>query len=214
MRERPLTARGNARLDTLVRTAAELFLERGYEAVSLDDLIARAGGSRRNIYDHLGGKEGLFIEATTQLCRELSEPLEALDIRGNDIRAALALFGRQLLDAVLQPRAIGLHRLMIAEGQRFPHLAQAVWQAGHGNAARILSEPIEAWQTEARISRDVPAAVLAEQFINLVVAGPQLSVLIGLQTLPLTPDAIVRQVEQAVIIFTKGIVPEKGHPHA
>jgi len=45
-----------------------MFLDRGYEAMSLDTLIARAGGSRRNIYDRFGGKEGLFIEVVNQLC--------------------------------------------------------------------------------------------------------------------------------------------------
>ncbi|MUZ65058.1 TetR/AcrR family transcriptional regulator [Agrobacterium vitis] len=70
------TTKGAERLRSLKDAAANMFLEQGYEAVSMDTLIAQVGGSRRNIYNHFGGKEGLFIETVTRLCAELALPLE------------------------------------------------------------------------------------------------------------------------------------------
>ncbi|KPH62103.1 TetR/AcrR family transcriptional regulator [Novosphingobium sp. ST904] len=213
-REHHLTARGSARLEVLTDTAAALFLERGYEAVSLDELIARAGGSRRNIYSHFGGKEGLFIEVVTRLCREISEPLEALGIGGDDIRTALIRHGRALLQTVLQPRTLALHRLMIAEGQRFPELAQAVWHAGHDNAARTLAPSIERWRGHAGVTSTLPSDVLAAQFVDLVVGGPQLRALVGLESLPLPPSTMSRYVDEGVETFLCGILPRKDLIHA
>lgn len=67
--------KGEARLSAQLEVATELFLKQGYETVSIDEIITRAGGSRRNIYDSFGGKEGLFQSAITKLCDELTDPI-------------------------------------------------------------------------------------------------------------------------------------------
>lgn len=180
-----------------------MFLEQGYEAVSLDALIACAGGSRRNIYDHFGGKEGLFIEAVTECCAELAAPLEQLDIRGSDPREALVLFGRQILETVLQPRAVALHRLMIAEGQRYPELSRSIWRAGHDNATRLLARWFEEQQRDGRFRTDMSAEALAAQYISLAVTTPQLHRLVGLDA-PSTPAELSEIVDNAVALFLDG----------
>lgn len=35
-------------------------MEKGYDAVSLDDIVNHAGGSKASIYKYFGNKEGLF----------------------------------------------------------------------------------------------------------------------------------------------------------
>lgn len=44
----------------LLLSANELFLDKGYDAVSLDDIVQHAGGSKASIYKYFGNKEGLF----------------------------------------------------------------------------------------------------------------------------------------------------------
>ncbi|MGA8001655.1 MAG: helix-turn-helix domain-containing protein, partial [Pseudolabrys sp.] len=44
----------------IVALVAPLFLERGYEQVSIDDIVERIGGSKRTLYERFGGKAGLF----------------------------------------------------------------------------------------------------------------------------------------------------------
>lgn len=185
-----------------------MFLEQGYEAVSLDTLIACVGGSRRNIYDHFGGKEGLFIEAVTDCCAELAAPLERLDIHGFDPRDALVLFGRKTLEAVVQPRALALHRLMIAQGQRFPELSRSIWHAGHNNATRLLARWFEDRQREGQFRTDTHAETLAAQYISLAVTTPQLRCLTGLDA-PLKPAEISKIVEDAVAVFLEGALTSR-----
>lgn len=200
------TGKGAQRIQALTHTAAELFLERGFASVSVDDLIACVGGSRRNVYSHFGGKEGLFIEAVTGLCQELAHPLETLVIEQTDPAHALTRFGRILLDTVLQPRTLELHRLMVSEGKRFPQLAQAISQAGHFKAGAILATWIESHRKTRRkdCAEYRSAGTLAQQYIDLVVNDIQLRALTGLQSLPVPSTLIDRIVDDAVHTFLHG----------
>lgn len=205
------TAKGKQRLVDLTDVAAELFLERGFESVAVDELIARVGGSRRNVYSHFGSKEGLFIEVVTRLCEELALPLKQLNIAEHQSWDALTSFGRELLQTVLQPRTLALHRLMIAEGRRFPELAQAVLKAGHLNAASILAVWIESKRGKVRngLGSHLPALTLAQQFIDLVVTEAQLRALVGLDPHSLPVDQIDLIVSNAVDTFLHGAASRK-----
>lgn len=196
------TKRGEQRVRALIDTATDMFLSEGYEAVSVDGLIARAGGSRRNVYDRFGGKEGLFAEAVTALCVQLAAPLQALVIDGADPQKSLNVFGRKLLEIVLEPRTLALHRLMISEGCRFPTLAQSILKAGHLNAQRILARWIEDGQDADLIRKDADADKLAADFINLTVASIQLKALVGLEKQ--CTEEIEDVVRHAVTMFLNG----------
>jgi TetR/AcrR family transcriptional repressor of nem operon len=49
--------------DAALQRALELFWERGYEATSMADLVARLGVARASIYATFGGKHELYLKA-------------------------------------------------------------------------------------------------------------------------------------------------------
>lgn len=51
-----------ARRDELVRVAADVFQEKGYEASTLNDIAGRMGADRASLYYYVGSKEELFQE--------------------------------------------------------------------------------------------------------------------------------------------------------
>src|SRR4051812_14433566 len=55
-RERP----GPYTLDSLVEVAAQAFLQRGYDATSMEDLSRAAGITKSSFYHHVSGKEALL----------------------------------------------------------------------------------------------------------------------------------------------------------
>ncbi|QOQ99256.1 TetR/AcrR family transcriptional regulator [Campylobacter lari] len=55
-----LSSKSQARLEKIKQIAAESFLENGYEATNLKDIIKQAGGSFSCVYEHFKSKEGLF----------------------------------------------------------------------------------------------------------------------------------------------------------
>ncbi|MEV5649635.1 helix-turn-helix domain-containing protein [Nocardia sp. NPDC052254] len=57
--------------------AAELFLERGIDRVSIDDVAARVGCSRATVYRHVGGKSELVRIVMSSAAREIAERVAA-----------------------------------------------------------------------------------------------------------------------------------------
>ncbi|MGY1814271.1 TetR/AcrR family transcriptional regulator [Blastococcus sp. SYSU D00820] len=87
---------GAQRREQLLDVGRELFAQRGYEATSIEELAARADVSKPVVYEHFGGKEGLYaVVVDRELQRLLDRFTTALSSGGHPRRllerAALAL---------------------------------------------------------------------------------------------------------------------------
>ena len=51
---------GRERREQLLDVGRTLFAERGFEATSIEEIASRAGVSKPVVYEHFGGKEGLY----------------------------------------------------------------------------------------------------------------------------------------------------------
>lgn len=51
---------GAARREQLLEVGRSLFAERGFEATSVEEIASKAGVSKPVVYEHFGGKEGLY----------------------------------------------------------------------------------------------------------------------------------------------------------
>src|SRR6195952_5516499 len=51
---------GRERREQLLDVGGTLFAERGFEATSIEEIASRAGVSKPVVYEHFGGKEGLY----------------------------------------------------------------------------------------------------------------------------------------------------------
>jgi len=88
---------GAQRRQQLLDVGRALFAERGFEATSIEELAARAKVSKPVVYEHFGGKEGLYAVVVDREMQRLlgsftsalqgSEPRELLE------QAALVLLG-------------------------------------------------------------------------------------------------------------------------
>ena len=58
--------RGVARKQAFLQAAREVFLEHGYEAASVNEVVRRAGGSLATLYSQYGSKEGLFLAVAAE----------------------------------------------------------------------------------------------------------------------------------------------------
>src|SRR5699024_4504783 len=86
---------GKERRQQLVEIGRELFAERGFDATSVEEIAARAGVSKPVVYEHFGGKEGVYAVVVDREMRTLldmmGEALTAANARGRIAKAALAL---------------------------------------------------------------------------------------------------------------------------
>ncbi|MFD6450333.1 TetR/AcrR family transcriptional regulator, partial [Nocardia sp. NPDC060220] len=51
---------GTQRRQQLIEIGRALFAERGYDATSIEEIAQRAQVSKPVVYEHFGGKEGLY----------------------------------------------------------------------------------------------------------------------------------------------------------
>jgi len=62
---------GKERREQLLDVGRSLFAERGFEAASIEEIAARAGVSKPVVYEHFGGKEGLYAVVVDREMRNL-----------------------------------------------------------------------------------------------------------------------------------------------
>jgi TetR/AcrR family transcriptional regulator, mexJK operon transcriptional repressor len=120
------------------------------------------------------------------------------------LEAALLQTALRVLAVALQPDALALHRLMIAESARFPELAEMVRQSGAAAGMARIANLLAAEMLAGRVAQLDPA-IAAEQFLHLVLIGPQRRAL-GLGP-PFDADALAAWARQAVTLFLQGCRP-------
>src|SRR3546814_9452836 len=80
-------------------------------ATSIDAIIERAGGSKRNIYNEFGNKEGLFAALVGTFAEKALSSLAVEEIEGRDLRETLLRFGHQLMTIYMSPALIGVYQI-------------------------------------------------------------------------------------------------------
>jgi AcrR family transcriptional regulator len=83
------------RREQLISIARVLFAQKGFEATSVEEIAARAEVSKPVVYEHFGGKEGLYAVVVDREVRSLMDHVTAALTSGNAHelleQAALAL---------------------------------------------------------------------------------------------------------------------------
>jgi AcrR family transcriptional regulator len=85
------------RREQLIETARGLFAERGFDGTAVEEIAARAGVSKPVVYEHFGGKEGVYAVVVDREVRTLLTALEAALVADHPRQmleqAAVALLG-------------------------------------------------------------------------------------------------------------------------
>jgi AcrR family transcriptional regulator len=193
-----LEARRRAFLDA----ANAAFLEKGYANTTLGDIIARSGGSRQTLYALFGGKQGLFEAIVTQLNAEIFRPLSAEGQLDRAPEAVLVEIGTHFLQTVLAPAALGVFRLVVAEGPTMQALSERFWDLGPARTL-IAFEQYFAEQTRRGVLSIADANKAARQFQGILLGSFHMQCLLGVREIP-SPTEIKDFVEIAVKRFLEG----------
>jgi AcrR family transcriptional regulator len=143
-------SRGEVRSSKLQKVAADLFLKRGYEGVTVDRIVELAGGSKSTVYSEFGGKCGLFISSIENLCREANEPLTKIDYTGLNLEESLKKLSFHILKLITAKRSVELHRLAIGEALNCPEVGEAWYTHGPARTASFIRSVLESHRGELR----------------------------------------------------------------
>jgi AcrR family transcriptional regulator len=92
---------GKERREQLVDIGRALFAERGFDATSVEEIAAKAGVSKPVVYEHFGGKEGLYAVVVDRETRHLLEMVTGA-LTGGHPRELLEQAAIALLDYIEQ----------------------------------------------------------------------------------------------------------------
>jgi AcrR family transcriptional regulator len=128
----------------ILDAARRLFLERGLEGTSVDEIASLARAGKPTVYARFPSKETLFTAVVMRAVRASIERFESDAPTGASVEERLESVGVTVLKWVLVIETIGMIRLAIAEARRLPHLASQVnrmaRERGEEAVARLLGE--------------------------------------------------------------------------
>ena len=159
------------RVAELLDAATEVFIQRGFEGASTNEIVKRANCSKTTLYCRFPTKQELFIAVldrrTTAMFKEV---FTALPVDG-PLKETLTEFGARVLRIAMSEEKIRLERVVNMEADRFPELAAHFFELGpkrgHQELARYLKEQIKRGRLIAEDSQ-----LMAEHLISLITGGP------------------------------------------
>lgn len=106
--------------DAVLLSALELFWERGYEATSMADLVARLGIGRASLYATFGSKHDLYLKALRRYCADADPKLLAeLSAPGSALEAVRGMLRRYATEAAGERRGRGC--FVVNTATELPH---------------------------------------------------------------------------------------------
>ena len=136
----------------ILDAAGKVFLERGFEGASVEEIAEVARAGKPTIYARFASKEALFAAVVARKVRA-NTSIQCLAAMGSTIEQRLEAMASVILERVLSPDSIGLMRAVLAEARRFPDLAISVRRQardlGIESVAHLLDEVAQSGQMGA-----------------------------------------------------------------
>ena len=159
--------RREKRRGAMLAAAHEMFLEQGYDAVSLSDVVARSGGSLSTLYGLFGNKRGLLRAVMQdQFERDMRE-LDGLISRGSSPEELLLDIAHGTQDYLTAPDMVRFMRFVIGESLRSPEFGQKFFENVHLSFIKRYAGLLSRWDAEGLLRVPDPD-LAARQFISLV----------------------------------------------
>lgn len=163
---RPRRRRKEARPAEIIEAGLAEFAEKGFAAARLEDVAGRAGVAKGTIYRYFPSKEALFEAA---LLSRTGPVLDGLDGMIDAFPGSSAELLRTLLTRVYgQLVASDLHilmRMIIAEGPRFPAIAEAYHRSiiakGRAILGRVVARGVTRGEFREGAAADLPIVAVA-----------------------------------------------------
>lgn len=167
--------RAAERRQAIIDAALDEFVARGFAATRLDDVAKRAGVAKGTIYLHFKDKEALFQELIRTALVPLIGRLAVLPPVGASVRAALEGFAQTFAREVVSTRRGDIIRMIVAEGPRFPNVAdfyyREVVSRGLAGMRALIELGIKNGEIKSEALARYPQIVVAPVLVAVIWQG-------------------------------------------
>lgn len=145
------TDRGVVRRRVFLETALNVFCERGYAGVNVNDIVREAGGSLATLYSQFGNKDGLFLAVLEECNARFAAALCPVADPALPLKEGLQRIGEHYLRQALTAQSRRFFRMICAASAEFPDAARACLQMGPNRVAEIVAEYLTARAAKERV---------------------------------------------------------------
>lgn len=164
--DRPAEAtEDSAKRQQIVEGARQIFLARGFDAASMNDIAKAAGVSKGTLYVYFKDKEELFGAIVLLECTVQAEGLFDLDPRDPDVESTLTRLGIAYIHFLCRPEKASALRTVIAIADRMPSIGRQFYETGPSKGIAKLAAYLKA-QTEAGVLKVEEPEIAAAQFME------------------------------------------------
>lgn len=198
----------NPTRQAIMAATVRLLLQRSSETISMADIAAEAGVSRRTVFNQFATKETVIEQALGQVWRRIgiAEITDAIDAVADPV-ATMTRIGHAITGFWLDGESIPIARMAIRESFAHPNLTAQYVELGKRPVTRAIIRYIATLAEREQLDVTDPD-LAARQFIGLINEPLVFLQILG-QPETHDPKHIRRVVEEAVRIFFLRY-PQKG----
>ena len=167
------------RVSELLGVAAEVFIERGFEGASTNEIARRANCSKTTLYTRYPSKEKLFLAVLEQRMELILSDFATTLQPELPMEQTLKDYGFRLMQLALSENQLGMIRVISMEASRFPDLGRRFYELGPGRGVAILVNYMEEQIKRERLVKENPQ-MMAEHLISLITGGYVRWTMVGL----------------------------------
>jgi AcrR family transcriptional regulator len=176
---RPTREQAEQRHEELLDRALELFLEKGFELVTMDAIAASVGMTKRTMYARYDDKSALFRAAVQRAIDRWVVPTEILkNAETDDLEATLKAVARIRMSNAISPAGLRLQRIVNAESYRFPEIFTLAYEQGMKPTLEFLADLLRR-HTKAGTVKITKPDIAAASFLSMVIGGPTRAIVWG-----------------------------------
>jgi TetR/AcrR family transcriptional repressor of mexJK operon len=167
-------SRSDRKRKAMLLAATELFLDKGYDGTSMDDVAAKAAVSKPTVYKYFADKERLFAEivlATTGEIDDLVRLVSETMVGSKNVEAGLIVLARRFVLALMRPDVLRLRRLVIANADRFPGVGRSWFEQGFERVLATLATRFQGLADRKLLHVDDPL-LAANHFVGMLLWIP------------------------------------------
>jgi TetR/AcrR family transcriptional regulator, mexJK operon transcriptional repressor len=158
----------------ILEAATTVFLDKGYDGTTMDDIASLAQVSKPTVYKHFADKEQLFaniVRTTTDQIDDLVRVVVDTLTDPSDIENGLTELARRLITALMLPQMLRLRRLVIANAERFPDVGRIWYELGFERVLVTLATCFQRLADHELLRLDDPL-LAANHFVGLLLWIP------------------------------------------
>jgi TetR/AcrR family transcriptional regulator, mexJK operon transcriptional repressor len=210
----PVETRSDRKHREIMHAATALFVAKGYDGTSMDEIAATAGVSKQTIYKHFSDKDRLFTEIVLATTKQVDHVVGlVLGSLGDtkDLIHDLRQLGRQFLEALMDEELLQIRRLVIANADRMPSLGRDWYEHGFEGVLAALASCFRALADKGLLQID-DALLAANHFSGMLLWIPLNEAMFTGNKKPRTKAELNRLADAAVQAFFAAYGREPKRP--